>query len=131
MVLCQQNQGEELGNADIFSQRTIEEDQTYLRAGKPNAAITAKYQLFQDPHQHLEPPERSSLPVRFHILPRVLSYILLILTNEDFLWFRLSRDIHCQLLTHYKLQATWLHSSCCCTTQHHNNIIQCTVDNYI
>lgn len=50
--------------------------------------------------QHLEPPERSSLPVRFHMLPRVLSYVLLILTNEDFLCFRLPREIHCQLLTH-------------------------------
>ncbi len=89
----------------IFSLWTIKEDQTYLRAGKPNEVITAKYQLFQDPRQHLEPPERSSLPVRFHILPHVLSYILLILTNENFLWFRLSRDIHCQLLTHYRLQA--------------------------
>lgn len=29
---------------------TMEEDQTYLRAEKPNVAITAKYQLFQDPH---------------------------------------------------------------------------------
>lgn len=29
-----------------------------------------------------------------------------------------SPEIHCQLLTHYKLQAAWLHSSCSCNAHH-------------
>lgn len=86
---------------------------------KPGVAITAKHQLLQDPppHQHLEPPERSSLPGRVHILLRVPSYILLNVTNEDFLRFRLSRETH-------RPRAPWSHTSYSCSTQHHDNIIQ-------
>lgn len=49
VVSAESGRGAEWRGLDV-SHWTMEEDQTYLRAEKPNVAITAKYQLFQDPH---------------------------------------------------------------------------------